>query len=1688
MEYNKNRLQFVHHNEVFATREDVLNYVKKYNIEYANPRSALFAEPMVFAYGSEEKPNVILVIGAKTDERGDINSFFFIDFAKVEESIAAIDKELGTDTEELKKIKTFIDTFLTSCGFDKAGRYVPNADDELLKTATSLMDADGKLSQKIQELVEDVERFNLKTTDTDTVAFTVEESETTGKTISADVVIPEKVAFETLNGLNLKNIIINKGGVFAHVDVTYEDHQLKVQINDKEITYDIHDEGRYLESGVYDKNTEEFIFTYNDGEEAFRISAFELINEWNVGNANKGVILHREKRTKNVVNDDAVQDWQDILTAEIKFSEHAHNNATIADDGGLYVDGTADAVVYDGDVTVKGAIDDIYLNVNKVLDETAKNTEAVAKETERAVAAEGALDKKIDDEVARSIAKDSQLESSINELKANAVASADKTVLIENKGGKTDLSVAVDGKTISKDGGKLHSGYYLKEVSHDGKDDVKKSYALFNVANEQVSDVTIDIYKNTPFGSIEYDAGNQQLILTYANATGGTETVTVPLGAFVTEAEHGEGLQVIDNKVSVKIDTLSEAFLTVGTNGIKLSGVQNAIDAAQTVVGVGVDNVREDAHLDLIEHVLEGGNKEYLISTKDVASEAAFNAEKERVAANEALASKRLTDVEKFANDTKSALDKEISDARAAEKANADAIKANIDAIEANADSITTLDGKLADEVTRAKAAEEANATAIANEVTRAKGVEDNMIVAVGLKADGTYDPYTASETFYLTDAHSTVHADVKTLDNALHAVEDKTDAAKQVADTATTDLAALTERVASAEATIVKNKVASSDKTVTVTVGDGTDLKVNIDGKTIQTLHGENEGKLYVPVTDADGFLTSTDNGLVLSGVQTAIDAAKSEVNTKVDANKTALETEVNRAKAAEKDLSDRLIAAKQELTDSIEAEQTRATEVEKTLINGVKANAEAIAILKGSETTDGSVAYTVRKAINGLDTTLVGQNGGGVVVNSIVQTDGLIKASAVVLGSSDKSIDFNNYDLSVNVDNTTIAKTAEGKLTVNTRGLAVTGDKAINVDLDKKITLVINDNDKVLTQSADGLLSNLTLVYDSANKKIQLIGKSNEVISTIDTSDFVVDGMLDSVAFSTEEGHTNDLKFVFNTASGKESFTVDFSKYIDVYTQGNGISIVDKVVSIKRSVDSESYLTIDETGIKVNGITNAIQTSVNGLKSEVQTKLDAKAEKDEIPSLDGYATEDYVDTAISAVNSEVDALKTKDATLEASINATNAAIGLKTDGSAADTVYGVIAKANEDLTAEVTRAKQAENALTARVDGTNATVTANANEIAQVKTDIQTVDGKADGIANDVKAEVDRAKAKEGELAASIAENARNIASEITRATEKDGELKDSIDANTLSISNLTDRVNHLVVGKTTNTVTVLATTVDDKFEVEANVKLAPEDGKNIIKTNANGIYANVSLAYDKSANKLIFDNGLSTPVEFALQGAGLVTNAYYSDGNIVLEVTTTETTEPKLIEIPVDEIIKHQVDNTNASVYLEVNESTNALSANVRIANDAHNLIKTITDTGASAQFLFASNKAADIQYEKSVGKFESVQTILANILSSADSSSNELMDVINAEKEAREADVKDINDRLGEGFTATETVSKTIKDLERRVKTLEDANTELLNTLGDLAKLLAEEKKQDVATLLTDMASSMSTLFDDGTYGA
>ena len=88
----------------------------------------------------------------------------------------------------------------------------------------------------------------------------------------------------------------------------------------------------------------------------------------------------------------------------------------------------------------------------------------------------------------------------------------------------------------------------------------------------------------------------------------------------------GNGLELTDHTFSVKLAQGSETFLTVDGNGVKLSGVKAAIDAAAASAKTEVKKASNDQHIDVTSAVTDG-HVTYTISSVDTASASGLSKE-----------------------------------------------------------------------------------------------------------------------------------------------------------------------------------------------------------------------------------------------------------------------------------------------------------------------------------------------------------------------------------------------------------------------------------------------------------------------------------------------------------------------------------------------------------------------------------------------------------------------------------------------------------------------------------------------------------------------------------------------------------------------------------------------------------------------------------------------------------------------------------------------------------------------------------------------------------------------------------------------------------------------------------------------------------------------------------------------------
>lgn len=147
----------------------------------------------------------------------------------------------------------------------------------------------------------------------------------------------------------------------------------------------------------------------------------------------------------------------------------------------------------------------------------------------------------------------------------------------------TVIGVATGDKVLGLSEKKLSSTLNLKY------DSTNKKIQLLGINDAKIAEIdATDFIKDGMVNNVEFDPETRILTITF-NTDSGKEAITVDLSSLVDTYRAGKGIAIDNNVVSVKRDTNSEGFLTISTAGVKLSGVQDAIDTAKDAV-IGNDS------------------------------------------------------------------------------------------------------------------------------------------------------------------------------------------------------------------------------------------------------------------------------------------------------------------------------------------------------------------------------------------------------------------------------------------------------------------------------------------------------------------------------------------------------------------------------------------------------------------------------------------------------------------------------------------------------------------------------------------------------------------------------------------------------------------------------------------------------------------------------------------------------------------------------------------------------------------------------------------------------------------------------------------------------------------------------------------------------------------------------------------
>ena len=663
-------LVVLHHEEVFATREEAIKYLTG----WYKPNS-LDAEPVIVKYGDANNPDVILAFGTSDTKPG---SFYAIDMTQAVERIDTVEEEVNGSKEELDYVAEVLDGVVKATGLildenkieDKVS-YQPDSRDNVIGTAITIAEAIDLLSKYTQKGFED-NKFTVE--DTKSVKLIYSVNPDGGMVLKARVKISTDGDSDELNFNN--NIIgIKSDGIYAASNLAYDDvrHQL--------------------------------IFT-TSGYKNGRFQDDAIVQKVDLGEHTRLVADNEDRTVKLIITENENTNITK-LSADLQIADR-ENNILKVSDGKAYVEGLAKNIKY-GETTVAAAL----TNHKNSIRELTTSVEGAAKSAH----IEGGQTDTLETVV-------STLSDGGAKITGNVRLGSANSIVVRNGGLEADVSVDVDtttNKLIVRVGNqtieKILPGVELFE-SADYNDANEELNITFKTGNT----LTIPIH-----GIIHtWDVNNSEsspVVLTKTVVTGGVDKLSANIKLRSTDnligVENGKlyvSEQGINNKVSAETTRATEAENAIRTSVETLSNnVQTQFAEVSDRITTVQDNLNEES-----TRARESENT--IRTTAEHADEVALEA-KETVNGLNSTVNELSTSLSTLETNVEN-LEESLTQSILTEKNRAQTAEETI--IKRIAHDISDVNAAIASETARATAAEQANANAIATNTSTIEVLNGN--------------------------------------------------------------------------------------------------------------------------------------------------------------------------------------------------------------------------------------------------------------------------------------------------------------------------------------------------------------------------------------------------------------------------------------------------------------------------------------------------------------------------------------------------------------------------------------------------------------------------------------------------------------------------------------------------------------------------------------------------------------------------------------------------------------------------------------------------------------------------------------------------------------------------------------------------------------------------------------------------
>lgn len=339
----------------------------------------------------------------------------------------------------------------------------------------------------------------------------------------------------------------------------------------------------------------------------------------------------------------------------------------------------------------------------------------------------------------------------------------------------------------------LSTNLSIKKMGDNTGANVQDRYQLIDGNDNKIGDEII-IYKDSRLEGVNLltdDKGRATILeFKYLDVNGKEIKKEINVADFLQEAEFKTGLSVIDGEVFVKRDPSSEGFFTISDDGLKVSGINDAITNA-------------------------------------------VKAETDRATAKETELSKAISDEVTRATKAESDLSTKIDDTATAIKGNISDVSKTLEG--KITESFNNVNTKLEKEITRSIEQDTSHDNAIKAEETRATHAEQTLDTKIGTEIDKVLvsaKDYAHSEDDKINNALTEEINRAKQSEKEIKTSVDTlaTNTQTKINDAITTSKGYTDEKVKALSSVVDKNQVAVSAPITIDTTGDKTLLGLSIE------------------------------------------------------------------------------------------------------------------------------------------------------------------------------------------------------------------------------------------------------------------------------------------------------------------------------------------------------------------------------------------------------------------------------------------------------------------------------------------------------------------------------------------------------------------------------------------------------------------------------------------------------------------------------------------------------------------------------------------------------------------------------------------------------------------------------------------------------------------------------------------